>query len=211
MKKIVPYFLLLIPLFTSGCFSIGARSNYGWGMHQPTTKEKITAAALDTATLPIQIPIVTVMVINESTAKQKAKEDADANKHLMPLLENNPTLGIMERWDLKKDQHKRVFLESFSNPKVKYTDELLEKIHQTCPSIQDCVFHSQSCSREFLARHFDEEFERGKNPAYQGALMAIVSNPNTPLELVEKVASTQGFAGGVSISAEHALRQRASK
>jgi hypothetical protein len=104
--------------------------------------------------------------------------------------------------------HRWVFIQSFSNPKIKYTDALLEEIHQNCPSIRDCVFSSKSCSKEFLAKHFVVEFERAKNPAYQGSLATIVSNPNTPLDLVEKVATVQGYAGGVTLPAQYALNQR---
>jgi len=208
MKKIVPYFLLLIPLFTSGCFSAAERYGEAWG----GGGNRKRAAALDVVTFPIQAPIVVpaylIVTADEAADKHKAQAQADAYKQFMPLLEKDPALGLKERWDLKKDIHRWVFIQSFSNPKIKYTDALLEKIHETCPSIQDCVFSSKSCSKEFLAKHFDEEFERAKNPAYQGGLATIASNPNTPLDLVEKVATARGYAGGVTLPAQSALNQR---
>ena len=207
MKKIVPYFLLTIPLLTSGCFSASERYGEAWGGGGDRKK----AAALDVVTFPFQAPIVVpaylIVTANESAVKHKAKAQADAYKQFMPLLEKDPALGLKERWDLKKDMHRWVFIQSFSNPKIKYTDALLEEIHQICPSIRDCVFSSLSCSKEFLARHFGEEFESGN----QGGLATIVSNPNTPLDLVEKVATAKGYPAGVTMPAENALFQRGSK
>ena len=200
-------------MFTSGCFT--AMRHYCEAWNGDSTKtQKITTTALDFATFPIQVIVVPDIVFSpakEAADKNRAKQQADAYKQFMPLLENDPALGLKERWDLKKDLHQWVFMQSFSNPKIKYTDALLEEIHQTCPSIRNFVFSSKSCSKEFLEKHFDEEFERAKNPAHQGGLAAIVSNPNTTLDLVEKVATAKGYPAGVTMPAENALFQRGSK
>ena len=215
MKKIISYILLTIPLFTSGCFTAMRGVGEAWGGGPSSTSEKVETTALDIVTFPVQAPIVVpyflIGTAGAAAEERGAKAQADAHKQLMPLLEKDPALGLKERWDLKKDLHRWVFIQSFSNPKIKYTDALLEEIHQTCPSIRDCVFSCQSCSKDFLTRHFDEEFERAKNPANQGGLAAIVSNTNTPIDLVEKAASTKEFTSGVILPAEQALSQRSSK
>jgi 3-methyladenine DNA glycosylase AlkC len=172
---------------------------YGW---LPLT------VPVDIVTAPFQAPAYIASESDKASANQRAKADAAEYKRLMPLLENDPTIALTERWDLKKDMHVRVFMDSFSNPKVKYTDDLLEEIHRTCPSVSDCVFRSRSCSKEFLVRHFDEEFERSTNSANQNGLVNIVSNPNTPFELVYKVITVRGPAGG---AAYQALDRRASE
>ena len=169
--------------------------------------------ALDVLTLPAQAliipPALAVDAHNEKVAKREAEENAKADMLLMPILERNPDTGLNERWDQKSDQHKRIFINSFSNTNVVYTDQLLEAIIQTCPSVRDCVFQSRSCSKDFLVRHFDEEFERGKPPANHKGLENIVKNPNTPLDLIEKVASANNLFA--SYPANDILYQRKSK
>jgi len=211
MKTKALCLILVVPLFTSGCFT-GARhwgEAWGGGSSKSAVVETTT---LDILTFPIQAPVVVPWYLSykadESTQKHRAEREAEALKTLMPLLEKDPTLALNERWDLKKDMHQWVFVQSFSNPKVKYTDALLEAIHQTCPSVRDVVFRSPSCSKEFLVRHFDEEFERASNSTHQGGLVNLVSNPKTPLDLVEKVAKARGFQGGVTMSTGNSAASR---
>ena len=202
--------IAVLPLFVAGCFSAGERFGEAFGNGGRAARQK--AAALDVVTFPIQAPVVVpVFIVAESdkaAADRKAKADAAEYKRLMPQLESDPTIALKERWDTNKDMHVRVFIDSFSNPKVKYTDALLEEIHQTCPSVSDYVFRSGSCSKEFLTEHFDEEFERSTNSANQNGLANIVSNPNTPFELVYKATTVRGPAGG---AAYQALDKRASE
>ncbi len=197
MKKITALLALLIPLFTSGCFT--AVRQYGEGWNGESSKaDKAKTTALDVATSPIQAPVVAPLflaaAVKRSNADRKAKQDADADKKLMPLLESDPTLGFKERWDRKSKQHCRVFANSFSNPNVKYTDSILEDIYQNCTNVSCYVFCSKSCTPEFLAKHYDEESEKDKGMAIRKGRENIVSNPNTPFELVYK-ASTIGVSG----------------
>jgi hypothetical protein len=129
----------------------------------------------------------------------------------MPLLENDPTVALKERWDIKNNTRCLVFEKSFSNPNVKYNDDELEEIYQTCPSVREYVFRCKSCSKEFLARHFDEEFERSKNWALRAGLVNIVDNPNTPIELIEKVASAKDHSGQITTHAQKVLVNRQSE
>jgi hypothetical protein len=172
---------------------------------------RATTVALDAVTFPIQAvvlgPVYAVSSLNEMEDKHKAKEKA----RLISLLEKNPALGLNERWDLKTDQHQAAFIDSFSDPKIKYTDELLEQIRQTCPSMQDYVFRSQSCSQEYLVKHFSEEFEKSKNPANQIGLANIVSNPKTPFELVYQTTSIQGYACSAAYQAIYKRDSEAKK
>ncbi len=212
MKNKIAYIVLILPLFTSGCFTAMRHYGEAWSGGS-SSSAKAETTALDIVTFPIQAPVVVPIYLSESgkesDAKRRAKKEADANKQFMPLLENDPSLGLNERWDLKNDMHHWIFENSFSNPQIKYTTDLLEKIYQTCPSIRNYVYRCQHCSESFLASHFDEEVEKVReNPASQAGLVAIVSNPNTPLDLVEKVVSNNGLPGGVTMPAEQALYNR---
>ena len=202
MKIKTIHFLLIVPLITSGCFSIATRGGGGWEGN-PSGKQIVAAAALDTVTLPIQIPFLAVAAADA----RKIESWGSKEKRLATLLEANPRVALQERWDLKGGEYECAFVESFTNPNVKYTDELLEAIHQNCPSVKDYVFRSKSCSRGFLIQHFDEEYQIGMNWESYFGLKNIVSNPNTPIELVEKVASSQTRSGAVE-PAKKAIVQR---
>ena len=125
MKKIIPYFLLLIPLFTSGCFT--AMDQIGDGPGHIRTK----TVALDVVTLPVQVgvaavaaPIYGIIVLDDN---HEEKQEAKENNRLMSLLEKDPRTGLTERWDQPHDrlsyegsQRQIIFMQSFSNPNVKY-------------------------------------------------------------------------------------------
>jgi hypothetical protein len=128
------------------------------------------------------------------------RRKAEAKNFYMKLLENNPRLGLEENWDKKYPDYV-FFIESFSNPSVKYNDDLLEQIYQNCPEVQDYVFRCQYCSANFLAKHFDEAYIRSVKWPTENSLEDIISNPNTPIELIEKVAASHDF--------EHTIGNRA--
>jgi len=102
-----------------------------------------------------------------------------------------------------------VFKNSFFNPKVKYPDASLEIVYRQLNLLyRDFVFRSESCSKEFITRHFDEEFERCVKTGYQPTLINIVSNPNTPIILIQNVISSQTAPVGVTRQAKIILRKR---
>jgi hypothetical protein len=207
MMKLKWLIIAITPLFVSGCFTGMRHYGEAWGGGS-TTSEKVTTTTLDIVTFPIQAPVVVPAFVAAEADEHEAKVNAEAYKDLMPLLINDPALALKERWDTKNEPHRYVFIESFSNPKVKYTDALLREIYQTCSNVQNNVLSCGACSTEFLASHFDEAYEKAASYKSYGEIVIIVSNTNTPLELVEKVASLQNFPSGATMPAQHALNQR---
>jgi hypothetical protein len=208
------YILLLsTPLLTSGCFSGMVAMGGGWS--GPVSKSAMaSAAAADIITAPVQAPFIAYAVIEDQNNKakyksqrEKAQFDAKENQSLMRLLEDDPTIAYRERWDLKDSHHKNVFQGSFSNPNVKYTPELIEKIYKAIPSMRAYEFTSIACSSEFLAQHFDEAYQQAIHVNYE-PLAWMVQNPNTPIELVEKVASSKTLPGGAVHPAKRSLKKR---
>lgn len=212
--------MAVVPLlFVTGCFTAMERSGEAWS-GGGTDSARANAAALDVVTFPIQAPILVAGAagaLADSPANKKRAEEAEREakeyKRLMSLLENDPEIALRERWDLKNPLHRSVFEDSFSNPKVRYTEEILEEIYQSVPGVpgvRDYVYCSKACSKEFLARHFDEECQRSVNVSYVG-LANLVSNPNTSLDLVEKIASSKTIPIGAVYPARKALSQRRSE
>ncbi len=208
MKKVIPYFLLLVPLFTSGCFSVGANSGGDWGMSKPTAGQRVKAATADVLTLPIQVPYFAVAGTHELIRGNQTESWGDKQKQLAAELEKSPRAALQERWDLKGGEYECAFDDSFTNPNVKYTDELLEEIYQDCPAVKDTVFRCKYCSEDFLTRHFDEEYVKSVRGGHYFGLKNIINNPNTPLELVEKVALSNDRSPIVIESAKKIVQQR---
>ena len=208
MKNKIVCGLLIVPIFVSGCFTAANSIGDGGGGATPAT------VALDVFTLPAQAviipPALAVDAHNEKVAKRNLEERTKADRLFMSMLERDPSTGLKERWDLKNDIHSYVFKESFSNTNVNYTDDLLENIYQTCPSIRSEVFSCLYCSTNLLARHFDEEFKQVSVTQFPRGLELMIKNPNMPTELLEKVASSNNDERSVAAYAKAILtiRQR---
>ena len=220
MKKIALYTVFIIPLLTSGCFTYMRKSGEAWGGGS-TTSEKVECATLDVVTFPIQAPFILAFVVPDTGAGTKnASQDTkghrtsvgipEISKSPMTLLEEDPSIAIKENWDDLNSPKRDAFIASFSNPKVKYTTNLVEDIYRTLPDLRRYLYRSQSCSPKFLAAHFDEAYQRSIHSNYD-ELASIVSNPNTPLELVEKVASSKKIPMAAVYPAREILKKRYSE
>jgi hypothetical protein len=182
-----------------------------------SASEIVTTTTLDIITFPIQAPYLATHSGNYSPIS------ADKQKRLMTSLENDPGIALKERWDLvdsrpqgktqtQPDYSRRhVFVASFSNPNVKYSQEQIEIIYKNMPDVSDFVFLCRGCSTEFLVSHFEEAYTKAAHFVSWFELASIVSNPNTPQELVEKIASARNLPGGATGAAQQALYQRRSK
>lgn len=202
------YVLLVVPLFTSGCFTAMDQIGDGPGHIRAKT------VALDVVTLPVQAVVVAPAYgVTTAVIKHKEKQAAEERNQLMSMLENNPRRSLDERWDTMDkpnagNQHLAVFASSFDNPNVKYSDNLLEEIYDTCPRVRGHIFQCQTCSKEYLIKHFDERYQHPQNPDWRWELAVIISNQKMPLEVIENIAATNGFVGQADMSARQALQKR---
>ena len=62
-----------------------------------------------------------------------------------------------------------------------------------------------------MTKHLEEKLQESQKPASQGELLAIMSNPNTPVELVEKVATAKDYPINISRRAQQILAKRRSE
>jgi hypothetical protein len=120
---------------------------------------------------------------------------------------SDPQIAIRERWDIANDSRWKIFSDSFGNAKIKYTEPLLKQIYTNCPGMREFLFRDPACSAEFLSAHFDEAYERCKNINYE-MLASIVSNVNTPIDLVQKVATSGDLPVGAVYPARNQLKER---
>jgi hypothetical protein len=124
-------------------------------------------------------------------------------------LQRDPEIALREKWYLKGNEKGQIFSFSFGNSDVPYT---LEQLKRLClliesPGIRDQLFRHPSCDATFLSEHFQEACDR----AARGEVSmfdSIVSNPNTPRELLERVAVQNTLRHGIAESAQEALKKR---
>lgn len=207
MKITIFCALIVIQMLTSGCFSTALKLGEIAG--PSSTSEKVAAATLDVVTSPIQAPVLIPMYVEGQAKKSKTKKYEQESNRLMEQLENDPGVGIREKWFELDEQHQQVLKKSFSNPKVKYSDESLEIVYQQAnPSYRHYIFRSGVCSREFIVRHFDDEYEHCVKTDDINSFWWILCNPNTPTELVQKVSLSQVAPIRIVSEANYILRTR---
>ena len=133
-------------------------------------------------------------------AEFEARYDA-----LYDKLRADPTLAFRDKWHLRRDEYGRVFGDSLRNGDVAFTLEQLKALYEESPAAS-AIFLHPACDTEFLAAHFDEAYEKALQVNY-GMLAAIVSNPNTPRHLIEKVANSEDIPAGAVYPARDTLKK----
>ena len=145
--------------------------------------------------------------IQEQAAQQRLEASAKTYAELYEILRRDPEIALRERWYAIYDEHVRVFGDSLKDPTVPYSLQLLKRFYDEAPTTRDGIFAHPACDSTFLSEHFQEAYERAVSINY-GMLASIVSNPDTPIELVEKVASSDSLPMGAVGPARTALEKR---
>ncbi len=87
---------------------------------------------------------------------------------------------------------------------------MLTRLYVEAPQFRIAILSHPRCPTNLLTENFQEAYEKSFNHSYE-MLAAIVSNPNTPIELVEKVANAHDVPGGAVYPAQCELKRRNSK
>jgi hypothetical protein len=165
------------------------------------------AVALDVATAPIQAPVFILGGIGHGIDKSRRNRERAQYERLNDQLRASHMIGYAERWDQRSHIHFSAFAGSFSDPLVRYEAPDLELIYHDIPLLRDYVFKSQACTTDFLRGHFDEMVHRSRHISYTG-LANLVSHPKTPIELVERIATSTDIPVGAVYPAREALEKR---
>jgi hypothetical protein len=127
-------------------------------------------------------------------------------------LQADPTIAMRERWFEAKDERYYAFRSSFGDPTIHYTEDMLKQIYDQAPTMRDYIFLSPACSREFLVAHYSEAYDRSAKQGSDTMLESIVSNANTPIELVQQVVQAEvQLPYEVNLCARRALEKRKSE
>jgi hypothetical protein len=147
---------------------------------------------------------VAMSIANANIQESRYKSEALRRDQYITQLRINPELGLQEKWYESKDNAKFcAYRDSFDDSQVPYSAELLERIYKEVPKAENYVFKHTGCSSEFLEAHFQEACDHNWL-----MLECIVSNPNTPLRLVEIVAHSNELHFSAVRAAQKALQKR---
>ncbi len=141
----------------------------------------------------------------EYASRQRLSEQTDAR--LIEKIRIDPEIVLRERWFAQSYEHRKAFANSLTDSQVCYSLSLLKKLYAEAPEARDALFIAPGCDAAFLTEHFQEAWDRAEYINYE-MLASIVSNPNTPLDLVEKVAQSHTLPMGAVEPAQKALQTR---
>jgi hypothetical protein len=128
-------------------------------------------------------------------------------------LRRDPDIALREKWYVlvsgADSTRWNVVYNSFSDASVPYTLAHLQRFYDLSPALRQYLFRHPSCTPEFLAAHFPASLNY--NDDFNSITVeSIISNPNCPIELVEKVAASH-LPGGVLATATNVLKHRRPK
>ena len=237
MKKIVRLLLLLVVMLCSGCGTFIARVEFkddlGNGLY-PALKldtamikgcldpdgtifaqKSYVIAALTMLDVPVSVATDTLLIpadLLRSHERRKKKERGQAAsaeiQELHETIRQNPQVIFDKKWHTSKNNaHVRAIILSLGDPDVPFTEEMICRLIDEAPVYKNYAFRHPCCSSEFLAVNFDEAYERAKSGDYR-MLAAIVSHPNTPIEIVERIAASQEVPVGAVHAAQRELKRR---
>ena len=153
----------------------------------------------------IAVPILAAIDKSEVRHHQEDFADKKATYHeLYERLRRDPEIVLREKWYEANDLRYQAFEDSVWDSTIPYSLGLLKRLYVEAPVTRDVIFTHPACDAAFLSEHFQEAWARAGSVNY-GMLASIASNPNTPRELVERVADSSNLPGGPAEAAKEAL------
>ena len=164
--------------------------------------------------LPASLPALLILLgcvgtlLQEVLNRYQLKMADAARLEARAAIEADPEIVLREHWDGPGNSyHYGAYWQSFGDPAVHYTASQLQRIYDEAPAMRDYVFQQPACTPEFITARFQEAWARQPKISYV-LLANIATNPNTPLEVVEKIAQTPGLPVGATQPAQAALKKR---
>jgi uncharacterized membrane protein YeaQ/YmgE (transglycosylase-associated protein family) len=141
------------------------------------------------------------------TSRKKSKREGDVFRRTYTEIQDNPSLLRSKNWTNATAPEVRAFKNSLEFGTGPYTEEDIVYIYDTYPSFRIRAFRHPSCPERLLVKHFDEAWHLCESGQSYGMLAAICSNPNTPVELLKRVAESTTLVGGAKHPAQATLKK----
>jgi len=133
---------------------------------------------------------------NLAIASKKSAEYASAQRAtsdaLQALLMSDPEIALRERWfewRRNNEAEHYLFSKSLENPQIPYNLSQLARIYKEAPEARALVVVHPACDAEFLTTHWKDALNKAE-AGDDKILTAIVSNPRTPIALLENLESS---------------------
>lgn len=174
------------------------------------------AAALTVIDIPISLATDTILFPIDLARRQDIrKKKADRQRESFEInqiaseIRKFPSIIFDKDWYRSDDVLiKRAFEASLKDPETNFTVEMLERLMTESPGYNILILRHPKCPTHLLVEHFTKAYNESISHSEYRPLASIVSNPNTPIELVEKVAKSQNIPVGAVYPAQEALKHR---
>ena len=179
------------------------------------THKSYIGAGLTLIDVPISLTTDTVflpfdLLRRHDIRKKRADRQrvaADISR-LVADIRPDPSVIFDSRWIASEDPLvAQAIGTSLGDTNTIYTAEILERLMTEAPRYKYNILANPRCPTHLLVESFQEAYDNAYHVSYEH-LAIIVSNPNTPIELVEKVAKSQDIPVGAVYPARDALKRR---
>lgn len=160
--------------------------------------------AMDTALLPLDL-LRRYDLRQQQAERQLIQFELD---NLVAVIRQDPQGVFDKKWHTSSDPLiARAVGISLHDGQTRYTAGMLERLMVESPQHKNHIFAHPLCPTHLLVENFQHAHDQSFHLSYE-PLAAIVSNPNTPIELIEKVASSRDVPVGAVYPARDALKRR---
>lgn len=162
---------------------------------------------LDTILLPVDLLSRHAYYIEKKARQEEAAEVA----RLVAMIRESPQVIFDKGWQLSEDPLIiQAVMASFANTNAHYEADMLERLYSESPRYRALVLAHPKSPLHLLTDNFETAYERAFHVSSE-ELEAIVSNAQTPIALVQKVADSQSLPFGAVRAARDELRRRKEK
>lgn len=236
MRQLPKAILLITMLANAGCGTIVMRGASTRGELYPATKGDVgmihvclhpdgivfkrksyIGAALTMVDIPISVTTDTILLPADLLSRhdmnrnrERARSDAmDANvAAIVAEIRQSPSLVYERQWHMSTNPVIAKALGSaMSDTNIAFTAQMLERLLAESPGTRKAVLAHPLCPAHILVENFADAYDKASAVSYE-TLAIIVSNHNTPYELVEKVASSPTMPVGAVRPALRELTRR---
>ena len=140
------------------------------------------------------------------TSRKLQNEERVYNK-LYADLQNDSSLLRSKNWSTASNPEKRALKYSLELGAKNFTEEDVVFVFETYEQHRLSAFMHPKFPEHLLVKHFDEAWDLCESDKGYSMLAAICSNPNTPVNLLTRVAESKTLMGGAVSPAQQTLKK----
>ena len=164
-----------------------------------------------TSTLFFSIPSACLLlfiggyILDARMHEKKSKADQKLYKEVCEEIRKDSSFYKTKDWERAKAPEKRAFSNSLSMGFGLYTEEQIVDIYENYKRFS--VLKHPACPSYILVENFDKAWKECESGRSYHLLSLICSNPNTPVEYLERVATSKTLPVGAVYPARSTLEK----